>query len=272
MERFEFGSSPGLDAPAHRAVTAAMAVAVPRASLVLSAMVRRPVAGQAGETQSVTLADLDGPDSCWFRLEHPEPSAVCTPGVALLSNLSAVALADVLMGGPGFGAEREPTPLECRLVADALTRALAPVGDSLAQFGVAVGLTSATRDDITLDGALVRLSIVLSVSGLELELVLAYPASVFAAGDRRAETMQVTPEMAATLRSVPVTVAVRFAPLTVSADDIGELAVGDVIRLDHQVGRPLVGEVDGKELFLAQPGQSGRAVAVEVLDVLEETY
>ena len=271
MEPFDFRTSPGLPAPAHRTVTAGLAVAVPRTALLLSAAVRRPATADAGDFQPVALGDLPVDGHTWFRLDYRNDPAGAPPGIAVLGDVDVIGLADVLMGGPGYGSQREPTPLERRLVGSRLSQALRPLGDALAPFGIeTVELTPASRDDAGAGASLVKLTISLQVGEVDADLTLAYPATLFAGGDRSPELQPALPEVDAALRGVPVTVSVRFSPLKLSASDLNDLAVGDVIRLDHPVDRPLIGEVEGQALFLAQPGRAGRNVAVEVVDVLEE--
>ena len=271
MEPFDFGAAPGLPAPAHRAVTAGLAIAVPRTALLLAAVVRRPVTSNAGEFHPVALADLAADGHSWFRLDYRHDPAGAPPGVAVLSDVDVIGLADVLMGGPGYGAERDPTPLERRIVATRLSQAFRPLVDALACFGVeAMSLAPASRDDAGVGASLVKLTLSIEVGELDAEVTLAYPASLFAGTERSPELQPALPEVDAALRGVPVTVSVRFATLKLSAQDLNDLSVGDVVRLDHPVDRPLIGAVEGRALFLAQPGKAGRNVAVEVVDVLEE--
>jgi flagellar motor switch protein FliM len=270
-EPFDFCASPGLPGPALRTVTAGLAVAVPRTALLLSAAVRRPAAAEAGEFHPAAVADLARDGQAWFRLDYRQDPAGAPPGVAVLSDEDVTGLADVLMGGPGLAAEREPTPLERRVVASRLSQALRPLVDALGSFGVeSITLSPSCQDEAGANAALVRLPIELTVGELTAELTLAFPASLFAGAERGPGLAPPLPEVDAALRSVPVTVSVRFAPLRLAADDLDGLAVGDVVRLDHPVDRPLVGEVDGRPLFLAQAGRAGRNVAVEVVEVLEE--
>ena len=269
---YDFSSSPGLAGQAHHAVTAAMAVAVPRAGLLLSSMLRRPVTATASDPEAVVLAELEGPSGpqsggqsggrTLFRIDPR--------GVAVMPNAHVTALADAMMGGPGTPDEREPANLETRLVANNLTRALRPLSEVLADLGVApLRLEPVGPGATGAEGSLLRVIIRIEVGEVEADLTLAFPAGLFAAEGTTDAVPMATPEVDAALRGVPVTCAVRFSPIAMCADDLQDLAVGDVIRLDHPVGQPLVGEVEGKPLFLAQPGRAGRRVAVEVLDLLE---
>ena len=270
-EPFDFCASPGLPGPALRAVTAGLAVAVPRIALLLSAAVRRPTGAVAGDFHPAAVADLAGDGQAWFRLDYRHDPAGAPPGVAVVSDEDVTGLADVLMGGPGLAAEREPSPLERRLVASRLSQALRPLVDALGPFGVeVVTLTPSSQDEAGVNAGLVRLPLELTLGELTAALVLAFPASLFAAAGREPGLAPPLPEVDAALRSVPVTVRVRFAPLRLAADDLDGLAVGDVVRLDHPVEQPLIGEVDGRPLFLAQAGRAGRNVAVEVVEVIEE--
>jgi flagellar motor switch protein FliM len=272
MELFDFGTAPGLPGQAHRTVTARLAVTVPRVGLVLSSMVRRSIEASSGDLQPVALTELDGPSTSWLRAHYAEGDPAAT-AVAVLADQAVVALADLLMGGPGYADGRVPTAMELRIVAGALTRALVPVAEALGPFGVeSLSLTPSSRDETGARTALVRLPITITAGEVEAELSLVLPAALFAdASDVAALPMAAAPDVDAALRTVPVTVEVSFAPLAVPAGELEDLAVGDVIRLDHPVESPLFGSVDGRPLFLAQPGSNGRAIAVEVVDFLEES-
>src|SRR4051812_38749916 len=124
---FDFPTSAVLPEHVVRSVSAGLEVAVPRFGLLLGSMVRREGAAAAGEPERVPLTELDVETSSWFHLEHGGRGE---RGVALLTHELVVRLAEVIMGGPGFAAERLPTPLEESIVARRLTAALAPVVDA----------------------------------------------------------------------------------------------------------------------------------------------
>lgn len=66
------------------------------------------------------------------------------------------------------------------------------------------------------------------------------------------------------LAEVPVEVAARFRQLEMPARAIFDLAVGDVISLNHPVDEPLTLAVDGVPTFYARIGRRNRRLAVLV--------
>jgi hypothetical protein len=75
--------------------------------------------------------------------------------------------------------------------------------------------------------------------------------------------------MAKAVKDVPVELIVGFGPIRVSAAELERIAPGDVIRLDHSLGAPLVANVEGRPMLLVRHGTTGRRLAVEVLEVLD---
>ncbi len=69
------------------------------------------------------------------------------------------------------------------------------------------------------------------------------------------------------LPDVNVPVTVRLNPTTMMARDIAELAPGDVLRLDHRLGEPVVGFCGDSELFEGNLGQRRRRLGIQVVGV-----
>lgn len=63
----------------------------------------------------------------------------------------------------------------------------------------------------------------------------------------------------------PVEVSVEFRPVQMSANDIVQIDVGDVILLNHPVNVPLTLVVDGTPTFDARIGRKNRRLAVQVV-------
>lgn len=70
--------------------------------------------------------------------------------------------------------------------------------------------------------------------------------------------------VAARLDDVLVDVAVCLRDSQVPARDLAGLRVGDVLRLDHKAGQPVVGRVGGSEILAGYLGRRGRRLAVQV--------
>ena len=69
------------------------------------------------------------------------------------------------------------------------------------------------------------------------------------------------------LIDVPVSVAIRFEPVELTAEELDDLALGDVIRLDQPEDARLVGFVEGRRLFGGHLGRHGRRLALKISDV-----
>jgi flagellar motor switch protein FliM len=68
------------------------------------------------------------------------------------------------------------------------------------------------------------------------------------------------------LGDVTVEVGVRFHPVGLTPTRLMNLAVGDVLVLDHRFGAPLTVEVDGTAFVQAMAGKSGTRLAALVID------
>lgn len=272
METFDFRTARGATGPVAQSAAAALAAAVPRSALVLGAMLRRPVEAEAEGPNALRPGELDEMEPTWF--------AIGRLGLAAIPQSAVVALADALMGGPGLAEEREAAALEINLVSTRLTTALGAVTTALAPFGLPALELDPCGEAPAIGGTLVGFEILFSIGppqwslegATEVPLTIAFPTSLFAPSERgHASTPVASPELEAALRCVPMDIDVRFHPLSLGAGELDELAVGDVIRLDHATDDPLTGLVDGRPLFLAKLGRAGRNVAVEIVDVTEET-
>jgi flagellar motor switch protein FliM len=203
---------------------------------------------------------------------------------------TAMVWVDYLFGGTGIGddRERELTDIEFTVVRDLLQRALDDLGYTFAsvvpltvdvrsvqynpQFVQAVGasepvvvasfkFTVGERHDV-------------ATLMLPADLMLTEPASGEPDADRAAEQARVRAQARARLetsvQSVPVEVAVRFAPSVVHPRDIGDLKVGDVLPLGHPASQPLDVVVDGVVLARAAAGSHGSRLACQVVTVEEQ--
>lgn len=247
-----------------RAVEAHMQTAVLRFGLLLGSLVRRDATATVSVVERIASADLPQDGHTWFLVEHSGPE----PGVMVLADRTVVRLAEVLMGGPGLDCDRPPTKLEASVVANRLTTALATVAAGLEEFGLgSLCVVAAEGDDRRCAPDLVRATIELTVGEVSGTVELALPAGMLGAGGPTRAVANPHPTVVEALERVPVTVAIRFEPVELAAQEVDELAVGDVIRLDHPVGRSLVGDLDGRPVMRVRPGRRGRRLAVEVEEV-----
>ena len=265
MERFDFAAASADQAPGAPGLDEALALAVQRVGLLLESTLRRPVEATTGKLTRVRMQELLDPAGMTFVLDLGEgPRGVATARHSLVTGL-----AEMLMGGPGYPGDREPTPLECSVFASRLTAVLAPLVAELPvtalRLAVAPAPSAPSMEFVAFD-------VTLSAGDLAGRVRLALPAIHFAgAGIPEAGPVHdPDPALVSAFQAVPIGVSVRFGPVQLAGDELERLAVGDVVSLGHPVDQPLVGEVDGQPLFLARPGRRGRRLAVEISDLVEE--
>jgi flagellar motor switch protein FliM len=229
-------------------------------------------------------------------LPNPNISALLPlsplPGGALLEMNVGLALqmVDRMLGGKGLPVElRRPTDLELPLVRDlvmvgvrALDEALRPVLAVTPELGVLE--TNPAMVSVTAPSDMVLLlSFRMSIAQGELTeglLTLCYPSATLApaleqlamaggaAGELPPGTDQVSDvsdRIAAYLEDLTVQLSVRLTDSSVRAGDLLSLVVGDVLRLDHRVGRPAVAKVGDTDVLVGHLGRRGRRLALQVL-------
>ncbi len=193
---------------------------------------------------------------------------------------------DYLLGGPGIvasDAERELTDIEWRLIRDLLQVSL---GD------LAYALTSIGPMDATVKSVQYAPQFVQAAGASDPVLVvtfellagtqtstatLMFPADVLLGplrdGDstvrRSSEELRehelAVGRLAAQVNEVPVGVSVRLAPVTVTPARLADLAVGDLLPLDHRVGTPMDVVVDDVVMARAALGSNGSRLACLVV-------
>lgn len=268
MEPFDFAAPATLPPGVAELIVDMLSGATQRAALLLSSMLRLPVQIQLGAPTPWPAQPDDA--STRFALDHGEPSAA--PGLAAARTGFVLELADVIMGGPGLTSERTPSPLEVQLAARRISAGLVPLADALHDVGVRSLSLAPIADEQPAPTDAVGIPLDIQIGEVAGTIALALPLTLFSAAIAQTpmdDALAISPAIAAALVDVPVSVAVQFDPVRVPASDIEELAVGDVIRLDHPYGHPVMGYVDGHPFFLAQPGRRGRSLAVRVEHIFE---
>jgi flagellar motor switch protein FliM len=71
------------------------------------------------------------------------------------------------------------------------------------------------------------------------------------------------------MRDIGVEVAVQFNPVTLTADEILDVQVGDVIPLHHRLDQPLTLFSESVEQLLVMPGRKGRRIAAQIVGTVE---
>lgn len=231
----------------------------------------------------------------------PNPNVLGTvalpplPGAAILelNNQMALLLVDRMLGGAGAGLaswsdlSRRPTDLEEALVRDllgeaatALSEALHAVADSAELRGVDHNPQQVQA--VAPSDMVVVLTYQVTVSqGVDCEglLSVCYPAATLRPVlEHFHESLQGTPlgegldeatarqALHARLQDVSVDLSVSLRDSDVAAGDLARLRVGDVLRLDHPVGHPVVGRVGGAPVLSGHVGRRGRRMALQVAD------
>ncbi|MFI2753216.1 flagellar motor switch protein FliM [Cellulomonas sp. P22] len=197
---------------------------------------------------------------------------------------------DYLLGGSGKGDEREGRELsdiEMTLVRELLQHALGDLGYAFAALlplDVSVRTVQYNPQFVQAVGAsepVLVASFTLRSGQREDRATLMFPADLLLSAllrgegadsrtdDERRAQAAAHADLEAAVQHVPVSVAVRFTPVTVHPREVVDLAVGDVLPLSHPSSRPLDVVVDGVVLARAAAGNNGSRLACMVVDVEE---
>ncbi len=212
------------------------------------------------------------------------------PGTVVieLSTQMALTLVDRLLGGPGRPVPlRRPTDLELSLVRTVLehaTTSLHETFDSVLEVTPTLGAIElnphfvqavAPSEMVLLLTYQISMAAGQRTDGL---LTLCYPFSTLQPALDRVEAQawddpgEGDPAALAAgaqlvrdhLPGVAVEVVVQLQPSAVPALDIATLRPGDVLRLEHRVGDPAIGLVDGEGVLEGHLGRLGRRLALQV--------
>ena len=114
-----------------------------------------------------------------------------------------------------------------------------------------------------------RMSVCLPFSGLLPHLTNASGSGAMSDRERaqRAESAQLLQEQ---FNRVPVSVAVRFRPITLDPGVLAALEPGSVVRLSHPASAPLDVTVAGNTFAHATPGARGQRLAALIVTTPEE--
>lgn len=193
---------------------------------------------------------------------------------------------DHLLGGPGLPLkdfDRELTGIEWRLVRELLSHALGDLAYAFASVGpIDVRARSVQYNPQFVQAAaasepVIVASFTVEVNGRSAAATLMIPADVLLAAlqagekldsrsaDALAEHRENLALIASQVDEVPMSVAVRFRPLTVTPGTIADLAVGDVVTLRHRADEPLDVVVGDVPLARAALGSNGSRLACMVV-------
>ena len=206
-----------------------------------------------------------------------------------LESAFSMALVELLLGGPGTGPhpERAHSEIEQGLIGSWVDRVLPSIGDALEPLAhvepVLIGQETnptfvqvASPTDMVLTIGLVveldeietAMKIVVPVAALRpyLDAVTTRPED----GAESDEKVIIRGLVQDHITSVDVQAVARFAPARASSAELDELAVGDVLVLDHSVDEPLLLEVGGVPIHEVTIGRIKRDLAVQVAGAAPE--
>ncbi len=243
-----------------------------------------------GIEQSSYAEYVDSLDnSTYLTIFSAEPLiSKCVFEIPLVVIMTAV---DHMLGGPGRTAqpERPLTEIETGVARGLIERLLrelrysmasvmsfepvitgAEYSPQFAQVAAASDVMVAMHLELKLNERTFAMSMCLPFGGLLPHLVrAAAPAPV---SDReRAQRARAAAELRDQFQRVPVDVAVRLRPTTLSPGDLAALQPGDAIRLNHPSSAPLEVVVDGINFAHATAGTSGFRLAALIVGTPKET-
>ncbi|HET7488832.1 MAG TPA: FliM/FliN family flagellar motor switch protein [Acidimicrobiales bacterium] len=234
-----------------------------------------------------------------FVSSTPDPSylAVITldplPGTGVLQlPLPMVMTAvDLLLGGSGKGRlpARGLTEIEAGLMRDLMTRALRELAlameplmavesvvtqqESSLQFAQIAGAADATvvsTYELRIGETVATASLCLPVTTIQPLLDVAQQMAGSNSRTRADGAQTARAAVTARLLETEVAIAVCFRRVLLTPGDILDLAVGDVLPLNHPVTEPLTMYAEGRPVLAARPGRRGKRLACVVVDLPPE--
>lgn len=246
------------------AVQSQLEFLAPKCGLAVTAAVGREASLVIASVTSAANHDF-GEDLVWYRVGNPAHRCA-----ALVMQVSAMArLAELFMGGNGVGEDRVPSPLEAGIVSRRLGSLLTGLDEVLAVFGVTESMVVpvGAMNELNLEPQQVRATIEVRIGQVGIPITLVLPAASHAV--RAPVELDTSSVFAEALRDVPVSVDIRFEPVTLTAEELDALEVGDIVRLDQPEHARLVGIVDGQRVFVGQMGRHGKRLAIEIAELAQ---
>lgn len=236
----------------------------PKCGLAVTSVVGREATLAITGVDAEAGFEFDG-DNAWFRVGDPMGRS----GALVVSLAGVARLAELFMGGDGRGPDRAPAPLEWSIVVKRLGSVLSGMGEVLAAFGID-SLHAAPVDpaELNLESHQIRAVIDVTIGGVGVPVTLVLPAAHHVVRTA-APPVETSAALADALSEVPVSVAIRYAAVEMSADELDDLEPGDVIRLDQSEHAPLIGIVDNKQMFTGFVGRQGRRLAMKIAEIAQ---
>lgn len=242
----------------------------------------------------VTVASVDQVPYDDYIGASPNPSLLAVVSLEPLRGAGilqvplplAMAVLDRLLGGSGTGTypSRALTDIEEGLITEVLDRCLeelASAFDSLvtiepeivqlesnpqfAQIAAPSDMVVVVVFDTRIGGQEGQLSLCIPFASLQPRLEAITGHSL--ASDRRfGDVAGAATAMDRAMRGVPVDLAVRFEPVTLTSREVVGLQVGDVLHLGHPADHPLTVLAGGVPLLAAVPGRKRKRLACRIVE------
>jgi flagellar motor switch protein FliM len=241
----------------------------------------------------VSVASIEQLSYDEYIRDTPNPSHLSIlsidplPGVAILQLplSTAMTIVDLMLGGHGVGAgpERPLTDIERGLVRTLIDRALAELTYSFesvtkispaiiqhesnpqfAQIAAPSDMTVVVMFEVRIGNEENTASLCFPYAALQPILDTIAQAAVHSQASR-GDQASVRQRVAERMLDVPVELVVEFDQARLTSAQILDLAVGDVVALNHPVDSPLTATVDGVSTFQVRPARAGKRLACQVV-------
>jgi flagellar motor switch protein FliM len=291
VERYDFRRPERFDAQAVRSLDAAHELFTRRVASGLGSMLRAVV-----QLEPLTVDQISYDD---YVRAMPSPNLLVAVGLAPLPtpvlleiNLElALALLDRLLGGglavdgSDLPAARRPTDIEAALLGDLVAVVLPAFEETLSSFlPVTAEVLGIEYNPQLVQIASPSESVLLFTFGMRVTqgmiaeglLTVCYPVGAVApllehvASQLHAASQpEVVDErwqglLTEKLSDVEVDLRVTLDDSSVPARELAALQIGDVLRLDHRIDRPVRGRVGDLDVLRGHPGRRGRRLAVQI--------
>jgi flagellar motor switch protein FliM len=257
--------------------------------LVGDAFSRTWTASLAAQTRSeVSVALTSVSPWSWADMLNslPEPgcgSPVAAPplggaGVITCSLSLAMAIVDRMLGGPGSAdlAARPLTEVETKLIQEIEQRCMedlasslaivVPIKTEVAQQESRLQLIKASR----LESPLIMLSFMVSVGKAEGEILIGLPADGLVSKLDDFSGIVVAPptmsSISGPLLEAHIELRLCLNPVSLTPDEILQLAVGDVLTLPHKLHEPMTVMAGDQPLLSAVAGRRGSRLACAIVE------
>lgn len=226
--------------------------------------------------------------STYLTVFSAEP--LFSQGLLEIPLVAVMTCVDHMLGGPGRvdQPQRPLTEIEAGVATRMTERLLGEMRYSMAavasfdpvirgveyspQFAQVAGASDvmvAASLELRINARSFRMTMCMPFGGLLPHLIRAAAPSPVSERER-AQREHTAAELRAQFHRVPLDVAVRLRPTTLSPSELGALAPGDAIRLHHPASAPLDVVVDGISFAHATAGTSGHRLAALIVGTPKE--